>query len=185
MKLKIPIDKYPEKYWLKYNHEVNPQRVEFLLGKKIDTKGNAILFSLKNKVSVAAISKYDYLYSDGPDVVSEQVAGVLNEICPDDIQLLPAIVNVNGVILSNYYALNVLKSEHALDLEGCVYYSLGEDDDAPKRFEKIALLDKVPSADIFRALEKRSSIILSDRLAQALEKASIKGIRLVSAIEGF
>jgi len=59
MKLKIPIDKYPEKYWLKYNHEVNPQRVEFLLGKKIDTKGNAILFSLKNKVSVAAISKYD------------------------------------------------------------------------------------------------------------------------------
>lgn len=88
MKLKIPIDKYPEKYWLKYNHEVNPQRVEFLLGKKIDTKGNAILFSLKNKVSVAAISKYDYLYSDGADVVSEQVAGVLNEICSSDPVIL-------------------------------------------------------------------------------------------------
>ncbi|WP_155642282.1 imm11 family protein [Pseudomonas alabamensis] len=182
MKLKVPDDKYPEKYWLKYNHEVNPRHVEFLLGKKIDTKDKTILFSLKNKVSVAAISKYDFLYSDGADVVSEKIVRVLNEICPNDIQLLPAIVNVSGVILSNYYALNVLKSEHALDLEKCVYFPLGEDDDAPKRFEKIALLDREPSSDIFRALEKRSSIILSDRLAQALEETSVKGIRFVSKI---
>lgn len=79
-------------------------------------------------------------------------------------------MNVNGVILSNYYALNVLKSEHALDLEGCVYYSLGEDDDAPKRFEKIALLDKVPSADIFRALEKGLALFYRIDLRKRLRK---------------
>ncbi|MBA1190301.1 hypothetical protein G7Z99_14805 [Pseudomonas entomophila] len=185
MKLKFPDDKYPEKYWLKYDREVNPRHVEFLLGKRIDTKGNAILFFLKDKVSLAAISKYDFLYSDGADVVSENVAKVLNEICPDDIQLLPAIVNVNGVVLSGYYALNLLKSEPALDLENCVYSYLGEDADAPKRFEKIALLDREPSSDIFRASEKRTSIILSDRLAKEFEKASVKGIKFVSKIEGF
>lgn len=185
MKLKVPDDKYPEKYWLRYDRDVNPRHVEFLLGKRIDTKGDAILFFLKGKVSLASISRYDFLYSDGAEVVSENVAKVLNEICPNDIQLLPAVVNVNGVFLKGYYALNLLKSEPALDLENCVFFYLGEDADAPRRFEKIALLDKEPSSDIFRASEKRTSVVLSDRLAKELEKVSVKGIRFVSVIEGF
>ena len=182
MKLKVPDDKYPEKYWLKYDRKVNPKHVEFLLGKRINTKGDAILFFLKNKVSLASISRYDFLYSDGADVVSENVAQVLNKICPNDIQLLPAVVNVNGVVLTGYYALNLLKSEPALDLENCVYFYLGEDADAPRRFEKVALLDNEPSSNIFRASEKRTSIILSDRLAKELEKVSVKGVKFVSKI---
>lgn len=39
--------------------------------------------------------------------------------------------------------------------------------------------EKAPGSFVFRALERRISIILSDRLTQALEAVSVKRIRFV------
>lgn len=185
MKIMIPNDEYPEKYWLKYDHEKNPSHLEFFLAKKLEAFDRPIVFSVKSKVSLANFKKFDFLYSDGPILVSERVSKILRDNCPDEIQLFPVIVNVNGESLTDYAILNILKSEEAFDLDSCVYVPLIKSmPDGPKRFKKIALQDKLSSAHIFRASENRGSVIFSEKLAQIFIDASVKGVEFVSGLEG-
>ena len=185
MKIMIPNDEYPEKYWLKYDHEKNPSHLEFFLAKKLEAFDRPIVFSVKSKVSLANFKKFDFLYSDGPILVSERVSKILRDNCPDEIQLFPVIVNVNDESLTDYAILNILKSEEAFDLDSCVYVPLIKSmPDGPKRFKKIALQDKLSSAHIFRASENRGSVIFSEKLAQIFTDASVKGVEFVSGLEG-
>ena len=100
-------------------------------------------------------------------------------------QFFSARVKVNGEILTDYAVLNLLKSEEAFDLEGCVYVPLIKSmPDGPRKFKNIALQDKLSNAQIFRASEDRGSIIVSEKLAQIFTSATVKGVRFVSKLEG-
>lgn len=185
MKIMIPDDGYPERYWLKYDHEKNPSHLEFVLAKRLESVASPVTLSVKSKVSLASFKKFDFLYSDGPDLISARVSRILSDNCPDEIQTFPAIVKVNGEVLTDYAVLNILKSEEAFDLDGCVYVPLIKSmPDGPRRFKKITLRDKLPGAHIFRASEDRGSIIVSDKLAQIFTDASVKGVEFVSGLEG-
>lgn len=53
--------------------------------------------TLKNKVSVAVIRRYDYLFSDVPDLVSSRLAGIINSSAlVNDVRLIRIDVTVNG-----------------------------------------------------------------------------------------
>ncbi|WP_144936371.1 imm11 family protein [Pseudomonas alabamensis] len=185
MKIMIPDDSYPERYWLNYDHDKNLSHLEFSLAKKLEVVASPMAFSIKDKVSLANLRKFDFLYSDGPDLVSENVARILRNNCPDEVQFFSARVKVNGEILTDYAVLNLLKSEEAFDLEGCVYVPLIKSmPDGPRKFKNIALQDKLSNAQIFRASEDRGSIIVSEKLAQIFTSATVKGVRFVSKLEG-
>lgn len=185
MKIMTPNDGYPERYWLKYDHEKNPSHLEFFLAKKLEDFASPVLFSVKSKVSLANFKKFDFLYSDGPILVSEKVSRILRDNCPDEVQLFPVIVKVNDESLTDYAILNILKSEEAFDLDSCVYVPLIKSmPDGPRSFKKIALQDKLSSPHIFRASENRGSIIISEKLAQIFTDASVKGVEFVSGLEG-
>ncbi|MBA1192473.1 hypothetical protein G7007_06305 [Pseudomonas entomophila] len=185
MKMMVPSDEYPEKYWLKYDHEKNPSHLEFILTKALELDTDFVAFSIQKKISLAAFKKFDFLYSDGPDLVSGRVSRILRDNCPDDVQLVPAIIEVNDQVITDYAVLNVLKFEEAFDLSSCVYGPLIKSiPDGPKRFRKIVLQDKVSDAQFFRASENRESIVLSNSIAQLFKDASVKGVELVSVLEG-
>ena len=185
MKILIPSENYPEKYWLKYDHEKNPDHLEFLLGKEVHVDNGPIVYVMKGKVSLAAVREYDYLFSDGPDVVSDDVARILVESCPLDVQLLPAVLVVNGGRYGDYFALNVLNKYEAFDLSRCNYVPLiNSMPDGPKKFKTIHLKGYVPNFSIFRAVESRFNIVLSDSLAVKLEGRLVKGVQFVSGLDG-
>lgn len=185
MKILVPAENYPENHWIKYDHALNMDYMEFSIGKEINDDGVPVVFTVKGRVSIASIKSYDYLFSDGPDVVSAHFARLLRDKCPRDIQLLPAEIKVNDEIVDEYFVLNILNKDVAFDMDSCIYVPLIKSvPDGPKKFKKISLLNKLPSFDIFRAYESRFNVVLSDRLAQKLEAESVKGVRFVSGLDG-
>lgn len=185
MKILVPADNYPEKYWLKYERETNPDHLEFFRGIKIPDDDAYIAFTLKGRLSLAAVKKYDFLFTDGPDVVGARLAKILIELCHQDVQLLPAVIKVDNEELEGYFVLNLLNTDSAFDLRNCLYVPLiASMPDGPKKFKRISLLNSIPCFNIFRAAESKSYVVLSDRLAQVLEQEMIKGVQFVSQLDG-
>jgi hypothetical protein len=185
MNILIPSDNYPEKYWLKYDHKHSIDHLEFISAKKLPKNIERPTFTLKGSVSLNAVRKYDYLYSDGPDVISTRLADWLTDLCPTDVQLIPATVFINGEEFEDYFIINILGREEAFDMTECVYVPLIKSlPDGPKKFKSIKLLDKNPSQEIFRATESNSHIIVADRVVTALQKNSVVGVQFVSKLNG-
>ncbi len=181
MKLLEPVDSYPEKYWLSYDHGSSIDHLSFQECKLISGSDLSVRLSLNKKVGLSAFRKFDYLFSDGPDIVTSRLVDIFVAMgLESEIQFIPACVAINGDLYNDYYAVNYLMSESAFDMERCVYKPLIKSlPDGPKRFSKIVLQDIEPTHSIFRALESMSRIVVSDRAAESLQNKSVIGICFV------
>ena len=181
MKLIEPVDNYPEKYWLSYDHVFSIDHLSFQECKLISGSDLPVQLSLKKKVSLSAFRKYDYLFSDGPDIITSDLVNIfLGMGLEDEIQFVPARVVINGDVHNDYYAVNYLASESAFDMEECIYKPLIKSlPGGPKKFSRIVLQDIEPTHSIFRALESMSRIVVSNRVAESLQDKSVIGICFV------
>lgn len=186
MKMLVPVDHYPEKYWLYYDHEQNIDALEFRQCREVVLPNHDLLLRLKAKVSVSAFLKYDYLLSDGPSVASRRFAEMIKaSVFSDCIQFAPAAVVINGQVHADFFVINYLRSEKAFDMEKCVYAPLLKSmPDGPKKFKEIILLDKTPVNPIFRAEESKGHIILSDEAATFLAANKVIGLDFVDSKTG-
>ncbi|MFR0672556.1 hypothetical protein ACLUUI_01420 [Enterobacterales bacterium AW_CKDN230030176-1A_HGKHYDSX7] len=184
MKILVVSDGYPDNYWLSYNWGANPDHLIFLERRRVDDILGPLIFDLKGRVSLEAFNRYDYFSSDGPDVISERFANMLRQRCGSEVQLIAAIINLNGSARSGYYVMNILNAGKAFDMERCVYRPLlAALPEGPKKFKRIRLLENQPRFDIFRAEEHNPSIVLSDELAQMLSGARIKGVEFYNELD--
>lgn len=181
MKLVEPVDSYPEKYWLSYDHESSMDHLSFQECKLIPGSDLLVQLSLKQKVGLSAFRKFDYLFSDGPDIVTSRLANIFFDMGLErEIQFVPASIMINGDVYNDYYAVNYLASESAFDMERCIYKPLIKSlPEGPKRYSKIVLQDIEPTHSIFRALESMSRIVVSDRTVELLQGKSVIGICFV------
>ncbi|WP_144936680.1 imm11 family protein [Pseudomonas alabamensis] len=184
MKMLMGSDDYPERYWLKYDRDVNPDYFKFSGGERCEGASKSLKFHLKGRVSMSSFLRYDFLSSDGPDVMTEKLARILENACPAGIQLVPAEVISNGKAWSGYYVVNILNIDKAFDMDRCVYSPLLKSmPEGPKKFERISLLSSSPKHDIFLAEEDRARVIVSDALAQRLATAQLKGVALFEGLD--
>lgn len=185
MKLLIPSERYPEKYWLKYDHDKNLDNLEFCKGEWLHNIAQPQKLKVASKVSINAFRKYDYLFSDGVEVIGARLAKILDRLCPVDVQFCPAIVTINGDDYTDYFVVNYLKFEASFDMSRSSYVPLLKSmPEGPKKFREIKLLDIIPKSKIFRAAESRFHIVLSDALAAELEGLQIVGVRFVAHLDG-
>ena len=77
MKMLVPVDNYPNKYWLSYDHEKNVDVLEFRQCREVLLSKNEPVLRLKAKVSISAFLKYDYFLSDGPSLASRRFAEMI------------------------------------------------------------------------------------------------------------
>lgn len=187
MKLLVPSDSYPDKYWLSYDHQNSIDHLAFIECKKLSVTNEICSFLLKSKVGLSAFRKYDYLFSDGPDLVSSRFARVIMDSnLANDIQLIASEVSVNGEIYTDYFVINYLKMENGFDMERCMYKPLIKSmPDGPKKFSRIVLLKKIPENSIFRAVESNSHIIFSDRVSEIVRSNSLVGIDFADGKDDF
>lgn len=185
MKLLEPAENYPERYWLSYDHEGCIDNLEFQEGRRIVAEPLSVKFFLKNRVSLNSIRKYDYLFSDGPDVVSTRLANIFQEMnLMGEVQLVQASVMINGDWYEDYFAVNYMAVESAFDMEKSVFRSLVKSmPNGPKRFSKIVLSNVAPVHSVFRASESMSRIIVSDQVADFIKSKSVIGICFVDGRE--
>ena len=93
MKLIEPVDNYPEKYWLSYDHGTNIDHLSFQECKLISGSDLPVQLSLKQKVGLSAFRKYDYLFSDGPDIITSRLFNIfLGMGLEGEIQFVPACI---------------------------------------------------------------------------------------------
>jgi len=174
-------DSYPESYWLDYDAKKFPDPLLFKRGKAVDmTDFSHVYLSANPKASIERVLKYDYLFSNGPDVVSEKFAKILTESNKDSIQLIPAKIKHGKYFGGGFYIINYLITRKSFDMGRCEYSPvIRAMPDSPKKFTKISLLDSNETNLIFRAEEDFFEIIVTDDLAQKIKDSSIKGIKLV------
>ncbi|MFP2962238.1 imm11 family protein [Myxococcus sp. 1LA] len=134
----------------------------------------------------------DYMGSSPPCmVVSDRFVEALRSVGVDNVDFYPAqlVDEASGKVTPGYQAANVVGLIACVDAAQSVYTlmpGLPEGRGIPKNgiFEfKSMHLDytKVHGAKIFRLFETTSTIIVHESVRDAIEKAGLRGIRLIPA----
>lgn len=170
---------YPNKYWLKY--EENGVTSDDFMRCNYVNFNDKLKFGLNGVVSEKKILSYDFLFSDGPIVVSQKAAELLSPSEEmGDIQLIEASLSMNGTSHYGYKVLNILRSLPCIDMEKSESQPiLSYLPDGPRKFSKVVLKRNVKN-DFFiaRSLECNSFIVISDSLREVFIENNIIGLEL-------
>lgn len=169
---------YPESYWFEYDQDESPDHLLFKQGRPIDQLQSRPKFRLNKRVSLERLSTFDYLMSDGPDLVSPRLASVLTSVAPQDVQLFGAEVSVGAIELEGYHVPNVIHLVSCLDKDRSDYEPLlSYMPDGPIRIRKAAYAPNgLRHHVVVRMLEDNQTIIVQDVLVSACRDEKIRGI---------
>jgi hypothetical protein len=111
-------------------------------------------------------------------IVSKKILDILEEICPQDIQVFEANVYIGEKKIPNYYLLNVVNAVDVLD-KGKSEYSTIKGTDAILNFKKIVYkFEGLPNNHhIVRNLDYKSHVLVSDVLKEIFERNNIIGVQ--------
>ncbi|AYN96135.1 MULTISPECIES: hypothetical protein [unclassified Pseudomonas] len=178
----IDIDeKYPNNYWLEYDTNIFPDSLSLKIGKPVNPNDfKDIYLSAKSNASIKNLTSYDYLFSNGPDVISKRLAKLLTNFSKDSIQLLETKIRHKGKFHEGFYIVNYLSIQEAFDMANCIYKPIIDFlPDGPKKFTKITLIDLQTEKSIFRCKECLSEVAISNDVAREIKESNIKGIQLL------
>lgn len=136
------------------------------------------------------LKRYELVQNNGTSpLVNKRFKDLLQEICPDDVQFFPAtIVNADDKMEPfenhDYYVLNICRKVDALDFDKTEFKLI--DKTKPRspsnvmspRNRVYKSMDQIEPFGIARLLYFSPDIILPPHVAEAVQKAKIKGLRL-------
>ena len=110
-------DDYPNSYWFQFKRE-EISITDLMDCEKIHLK-NPLIFTLNKKISEKRLLSYNIYSSDDPDFISPRLATLLenNEEFVKDVQLLDAIVIINGQSHYGFKVFNILRSISCMDMD--------------------------------------------------------------------
>jgi hypothetical protein len=174
-----------------------PER--WLLDGPFDEQGNELdpwQFGKGLSVELAGVPRFTLYHGSKPvdfsqtglgaPVVSGRVAAILERMCPQDVQLLPA--RVEGQT-EPWFILNILRIIRCIDDARCgeVDYWKPEDGRPEKvgQYSYVHALKvdptKIQDTHIFRTWGWRVAMIISEPLKEALEQEGITGMKYIEA----
>jgi len=174
-------DNYPESYWLEYDSQKFPDPLLLKIGKLVDPdKFSHAYLTANSRASIKKLMTYDYLFSSGPEIISEKLAKLLISSEVDAVQLIPTRIKHSESFYENYYIINYLSVKKSFDLDECEFSPIIKSmPNGPKKFTKISLLDSPRGNFIFRAEESLQEVAVTDDLAKIIKDEEIKGIKLI------
>lgn len=110
------IESYSNAYWFQYDSEDLIEHSLFNESKRVEQINGDISFSNNEKFSIKRLLTFDEFHSWGPTFVSERLANLLREF-PEDTQLLPVKVYIQGIEHNNFYLSNLLTTLPCIDME--------------------------------------------------------------------
>ena len=159
---------------------------EFMRVKPLDVQHD---YNLRFEVltTMDKIQKYDLVQVNTPQryLFSPKAMGILNELCPDQIQIFDTVIECKDGQITEYKAINILNEVDVSDPEKSKFQYLRD---------KLTVIGYREGKFIFKnhSLEPihigrdkyASSIIISATLKEAFEKAKIKGCQYWPGDEG-
>ena len=148
---------------------------DFMAVKLLDTTFD---YQLRFEVDTTSkiIQQYDIVWVNTPNdiLLSPKVMAILNELCPQQIQIFDATIECKDGFIDMYKAINILNEFDVSDSEKSRYKYF--DDGEIRGYHKFVIKDQpMESIHIARDARLRPKIILSATLKEAFEKAKVKG----------
>lgn len=172
---KIPND-YPEQLLGKYDREHGPDRFCYKQGSPLDSiPSHSPKFRFN--ASVAELRELHDLGNNAMvPLVSPAVVQILNNLCPADVQLVPATASCADGEIEDYSIVVVTHRIRGLDHAESVYKCI-PGTESIMRLEKAVYIDScLGTHDTARDEEYLSNLLISNRLYEAFE--GCKGIGL-------
>ncbi|MGG1674167.1 imm11 family protein [Neobacillus sp. NRS-1170] len=167
-------DKYPNKRIGEYIKGSSTDRFVFRQGKVIS---EAVI---SPKIVFECSEKYlsDVLPNSGQlIVVSTKVLDILQDVCPQDIQVFDANVFVGEKKIPNYYLINIVNAVEVINKEASEFTTI-KGTNAILGFEKIVYkVDGLGQFNLVRNADYHSHILVSDYIKKRFEKEKIKGVQ--------
>lgn len=171
---------YPERYWFKHKILTGQDSISLKAGMEI-TEALKIEFSLISKVSVDALLKYDFFFSDGPNFISPRFHQLLLKAQVSGIQFLDADVFIAGKKYEGYKVFNVTSKHSVFDKEKSKSQPLlSYLPEGPQIYTEIVLRDDVDLVvDAFRAEEDFTTVLVSARVRELCELNKVRGLQFI------
>lgn len=178
-------DEYPDSYWFKFDKEL----VDYLMfeeGIFIEKLQNIPIYKINRKISKDKITKFDYLLSDGPILISPKFVEVIKRLALNDVQLFDCEVFIKEEKLEGYKILNIVKIIDCIDFEKSEKrYFIKNEPEKGFSIKRHVFIEK-DLENIMLARPKGSEIgmiIVSEKLKEECEKTGIKGVEFIPANE--
>lgn len=174
-------EEYPQKLIGQYDRTRGPDRFAFKSGEKLDSLPVAPPRFIFEATRTKLCRYHDLANNAMIPLVSPSVVQIVNEICPSDIQFVPAIVDCLDEPCSKYSIAVATRTVRGLDHEKSSY-SLISGTTSILGFRRAVYDEKCLGAlDAARDEEYHSNLLVSERLYKAL--SGLKGIGLYAQHE--
>ncbi|WP_241026019.1 DUF1629 domain-containing protein [Burkholderia sp. Tr-20390] len=169
-----------------FNEETNGlDRFELQAAKRL-VRPAPLLFELPKK-GLPKIRDYGVIWSDiliplVSEAVRAAIEGLAND---DDVQFIPAVLRSSGeTIDGSYYLLNPMRKVDVVDHDASepIVVKISGFPDAKVGFKKMVLRSDFPANGIGRQFDSPTYIVVGDRLADAVLRATKKGVRFTAGI---
>ena len=175
---------YPEHLIGEYDRERGPDRFIFKQGKKLNAPPpERPRFRFRTKLS--RLLKYHNLDNNANvPLVDQQIAKVLRQTCPDDVELIEALISCSDGESEVYSIVNATRRIRGLDHQHS-RYTLMRNAPAILGFEEAVYQENcLGSFDVARDEEYLSHMLVSKRLCDALSKYPNIGIQQGTGLLG-
>ena len=188
----------PYKYFAVYDHEKREtENVIFMSGKRLpksdvgrlrysqDPSTYDLIYSVNAERQ--ELFKYDYLPSSPAPIVNKKALDVLLELCPNDFQFFPVIIESGSkvktpfMIKNDYWLININKLVDAIDLESS-QLTFSHENEIEDIRHIILEEQSLSSEKIHLARERsyRGLMLASPELKDAFVKHKIKGCQFLT-----
>ncbi|MBR7987116.1 hypothetical protein KDX04_14945 [Burkholderia cenocepacia] len=177
---------YPESRMALYDEAKNQvDRFDLQAATRL-TKSNPLVFDLPKK-GLAKIRDYGVIWSNILiPLVSEAVRVAIEGLANDgDVQFIPAVIESDGkAIDGSYFLLNPVRKVDVVDHDASepIVVKIPGFPDAKVGFKKMVLRSDFSANGIGRQYDSLTYIVVGDRLAKAVLRATKKGVRFTTGI---
>ncbi len=177
---------YPESRMALYDEVKNGvDRFELQAATRL-VRSDPLVFELPKK-GLSKIQDYGVIWSDILiPLVSEAVRIAIEELAIDgDVQFIPAVIKSNGeAIGGSYFRLNPMRKVDVVDHDASepIVVKISGFPDAKVGFKKMVLRSDFSANGIGRQYDSPTYIVVGDQLADAVLRATKKGVRFTTGI---
>lgn len=177
---------YPESRMALYDEAKNGVDRFELQAATRTVRSDPLLFELPKK-SLSKIRDYGVIWSDILiPLVNEAVRAAIEELVNEDnVQFIPAVIRSNGEIVDDaYFLLNSTRKVDVVDHDASepTVVKVSGFPDAKVGFKKMVLRPDFSANGIGRQYDSLTYIVVGDQLADAVLRATKKGVRFIAGI---
>jgi hypothetical protein len=168
-------ESYPEPAIGEYDRAASPDRFLFQQARPLNDLPPP---SIRFDVRADQLRKFDCLAHSGMiPLVSQRLSAVLSRVCPDDVQLFPAVVRAVDAELAGYSLVNATREVAAVDYADSSVVPI-PGTDAVMKFNRLRhRLGVFDGIHIARERDYHSHLLISESLAGELLRMGFTGLQ--------